>query len=644
MRNGVSHAAHASDPSAVPVGAVPCGVRDAILIAEEAMVETLDVGGFGAVAGAATAAGAERNAFGAVLERRVPADPVTRVRRAAEAVAAGRRVGLVAAVDDLLAARHVLRAMAEQRLGTVVHALETDGGSRALALADLGWGLLFAGDVEESRDLSLVARRAAEDSGAPFFVVHDLTGGRRVEPLPPLDPALVEAFVGPPGLHIRTAADPAHPVHAQVDARAFGERVPFALASALRDLESLTGRRRDVVTRSPDSEGAALQLVGLGAVGDALLGDGAGLLALGFDLSATKVTAFRPFAGARLVRLLARAQAVTVIEPIDEPLAQSNPLTRELKAAFADALTWAPGYPGVGRIPRVVAGAVGRSQELSGRLLEAIVRNMADGDHGKRAFVVGGDVSHALPLPPLPAAAPSVASSHAFHMRGIVREAALAGLASDLACSILAEVLALKVRATVFAVPLADGGGHAFDLVAATARPLGSHAASPLSLVVLEDVAALLSGNPIARLGRGGTLAVPARRPGAESLWSDLPPYAKAIAFDREVEVLGWEAGGPTGGSADVTACAVAAAFVGVALAALAQPVNGRAVVDPSLVERKAAEAVLARGEAAQVAERAGGAARRAFDAAIVVPRALVAGDEGSVILGRKDARAGAGV
>jgi hypothetical protein len=51
------------------------------------------------------------------------------------------------------------------------------------------------------------------------------------------------------------------------------------------------------------------------------------------------------------VKRLARAAAVVVVEPRLHP--HGGLLARELKASFCDALTWMPGYPGVGRVPPI---------------------------------------------------------------------------------------------------------------------------------------------------------------------------------------------------------------------------------------------------------------------------------------------------
>ena len=114
----------------------------------------------------------------------------------------------------------------------------------------------------------------------------------------------------------------------------------------MRELASVTGRRHDLFDRIPLGE-APLVLVGMGAVaGDALLAATTELRARGYDVGAVHLSAFRPFPGARLIKTLARSLAVTVLEPADEPLAQGGLLVRELKSAFTDAITWAPGFSG----------------------------------------------------------------------------------------------------------------------------------------------------------------------------------------------------------------------------------------------------------------------------------------------------------
>jgi pyruvate-ferredoxin/flavodoxin oxidoreductase len=80
------------------------------------------------------------------------------------------------------------------------------------------------------------------------------------------------------------------------------------------------------------------------------------------------VRVLRPFFPGELVKAVSRARAIAVIEPLDVALAPSGPLAGSLKAAFADALTWAPGFPGVGR--------GGSSSSAATRRAEGAVRSL----------------------------------------------------------------------------------------------------------------------------------------------------------------------------------------------------------------------------------------------------------------------------
>jgi pyruvate-ferredoxin/flavodoxin oxidoreductase len=344
--------------------------------------------------------GDARNAFGEGVAVQRGGDATSLVRDAAHAAGQGERVALVARASELAAARKELEAIAAKRLGVVVHALvdSESGMPAALSLGDLPWGMLVAAGVWESIDLSLVAHRAAEDSGCPFFVVHELGSSiheaspARAEDVAAPTPSVCEAFLGG-----------ARPVASQGgDARAVAARVPFALGSAMRELDTLTVRRHDVLLRKPNAD-AHVALVGMGATAETMLSEVERLRTLGHDVTAVRLVAWRPFPGPRLVKALCRSLAVTVLEPVDRPLAVSSPLAAELKAAFADALTWAPDYPGIGRIPRIASGAIAAGRGLDPADVDAIVHNMLADERGKRSFVLGGHESHTLPPPMAPA-------------------------------------------------------------------------------------------------------------------------------------------------------------------------------------------------------------------------------------------------
>lgn len=588
------------------------------------------------------ARGAAMNAFGGEVGVEIVRDPSAMAGRAEALACDGERVAIVTTARALASARDGLRSIAAKRLGVVAHAvgdLDGAGYADALALGDVGWGVLFASSSAESLDLALVARRAAEDSGCPFVVVHERAAVRHVEPVAPPSRDLCEAFVGAPHARVRRVTDPAHAVHAAVNARVFAERVPFALGSALRELGALTGRHHDVLERAPAGD-TAIALVGVGSVGDSLVAEVERLRAAGHDVGAVKLVAWRPFPGARLVKSLSRALVVSVLERGSVPLAQSNPFALEIKASFADALTWAPDYPGIGRIPRVVSGVVGADgHELDARDVDAVVHNALADERGRRHFALGaGDLAAA---PPAPHHEPSHA---AFAMRARVAELETAIVCADLCVAVLGSTLGLHARATVRPLAPIEGGGYAVDLAAGRRRPRGTHAPHAVRVIALDDPATLVANNPLARLARGGTIALPSAQRSADGVWSELPAWVKAIAFDRRANVVAYER--PAPGTHPTWRHAAALAAIALVEAGRAAGSRAERAVDPSLVAREVAEAV--RGaladaaDADTVAVAAGETARRCFEAHVDVPRATIERDEEAIRLGRKDARAGA--
>jgi pyruvate-ferredoxin/flavodoxin oxidoreductase len=351
----------------------PRHAREAVAIAEGAVAQRVLV----AVDGFEPPA---ENAFGerVVVER--GKDVAALVRRCAEVASGGERVALVAGAAGLNAARNELAGVSALRLGIVVHCVEEDDAApdvTALSLGDLPWGVLLAVGAAESLDLALVARRAAEDSGCPFLVIHEKSCRRRQELLVAPTRELGEAFLG----------GPRPPATREGSPRAVADRVPFALASALREMESLSVHRLDVLERAPASE-ATLGLVGFGSVGESMLSEVERLRAAGHDVVAIRLVAWRPFPGPRLIKALGRTLAVSVVDAIDRPLASGGPLAGELKAAFSDALTWAPGYPGIGRIPRIAAGVCPPGRDLSAADVDALVDNMLADERGHRTFTL----------------------------------------------------------------------------------------------------------------------------------------------------------------------------------------------------------------------------------------------------------------
>jgi pyruvate ferredoxin oxidoreductase alpha subunit len=319
------------------------------------------------------------------------------VLAAAAAAREGRRAAAVLAPGELLGAVGAIHAAAHARAPIVVHvvpgpadAASADGvrpGRDEIAPAlDTGAGVLVTWSAQESIDLALAARRAAEDAETPFVLVSD--GGGPVMALP--GAGLVDRFLGP-GTPAQGAREASHPAHGKRLERSYAARAPFALSGAMRALGELTGRPLAPVERYETADAEEIVV----AVGQAFTAARAAAGAMrreGRRVGAVGVRVLRPFFPGELVKAVARARAVAVIEPLDVALAPAGPLATALKAAFADALTWAPGFPGVGRIPPIVSVVFAT---LDGAVTEAQVREalaeLPAGDRARRLIVFGSD-------------------------------------------------------------------------------------------------------------------------------------------------------------------------------------------------------------------------------------------------------------
>lgn len=520
---------------------------------------------------------------------------VAEARAAAER---GERVALVAPASSLTEAREALRAISRGRLAVVAHAMSGNGSEELSALLDLGWGVLAAAGPEDAFDLALVARRAAEDSGVPFVVVHALASASspagRLVAMVSLPPAAdVQAFVGPAS-RLRPRHDPSHPSLAPVSNRGFGDRLPFALGAAMREYGTLSGRKHDSVERHARAE-HPLVLVGSGAVGEALVCAAPALRELGFDVAAVNVAALRPFPGARLVKLLSRALAVGVLEAGDEPIAHAGPLVRETKSAFTDALTWVPGFPGIGRIPRVVTGVMG--DRFSVEELAAVCEAMLAAETGRRTFSFV-DHEHALP------GAPHAPPSSRIHprdasLRFVLDEASGVDAVVGMVSAALVGTLGLRASSLV----RLRGEGAVVELFASRDHARGGMLRRLASLVVASERAAG-SAELVARAAPLGLVAVTSE----EGVSAELPEETRAAVRERRARVLPLR----TGGSGSPWGLAAACAGAAVAVASRAH----RITVEPSALVRAVADHAAAHGGPAEAcADRARGAFLAASEA-----------------------------
>jgi pyruvate-ferredoxin/flavodoxin oxidoreductase len=330
-----------------------------------------------------------------------PAAGAERVRpqaTAAEAIAAavasrreGRRVAVVLHRRELLGALDALASAVRARTPVPVHVVSAEAGPstghREVAVAlDVGAGVLVSSSASDAIDLAFVAHRAAEDAELPFlhFVEADA-----VEEVSLPDAARAARFLGAPRPHVAADADE---IASQRAERTLAARAPFALASAMRELGEITGRSIAPVERDATHDADEI-LVAFGACVPAARAAAAAQRAHGRKMGVLVVRALRPFFAVDVVKAASRARALVVLEPLDLALAPCGPLASALKVAFADALTWTPGFPGVGRIPPVVSAAFATLPPggVSEPDVTAVVHEIAAGERARRHLVFGSD-------------------------------------------------------------------------------------------------------------------------------------------------------------------------------------------------------------------------------------------------------------
>jgi pyruvate-ferredoxin/flavodoxin oxidoreductase len=248
---------------------------------------------------------------------------------------------------------------------------------------DVGAAVVVSSTVQEAVDLTLAARRAVEDAETPLLHVCDV---RTSGPAIPLGADQVAAFLQPAPRVERPATSA---VDAKRAERSFTSRVPFALASAMRQLGDATGRALGPIDRA-DAADAEEIVVAYGCAVPAARDACAALRAEGRKVGLVAVRALRPFSSSDCVKALLRARAIVVLEPLDVALAPGGPAAMAIKCAFTDAITWTPGYPGVGRIPPIVAASFA-TLDHGVRVddVRAALDELAAGDRARRTLVFG---------------------------------------------------------------------------------------------------------------------------------------------------------------------------------------------------------------------------------------------------------------
>jgi pyruvate-ferredoxin/flavodoxin oxidoreductase len=238
------------------------------------------------------------------------------------------------------------------------------------AVDDTGFFQIFAKDVQETADLTLIAHRIAELSLTPGICAQDgFLTSHVIETLRMPEPELIREFLGDPA-DIIDAPTPAqrmvfgerrrripemfdydHPAmlgvvqNQESYAQGVAAQRPFYFDhlaplsdQAFAEYAALTGRSyaRAAGYRLDDAE---YVLAGQGSVVSNMETVADHLRATrGLRIGVLNLTMFRPFPADLVTTMLQGVRAVTVLERTDQPLATDAPLLREIRAAMGRAL------------------------------------------------------------------------------------------------------------------------------------------------------------------------------------------------------------------------------------------------------------------------------------------------------------------
>jgi pyruvate-ferredoxin/flavodoxin oxidoreductase len=245
------------------------------------------------------------------------------------------------------------------------------------------------------------------------------------------------------------------------------------------------------------------------------------------------VYCFRPFPATYLVEALKHAKAVTVIERMDDPLSTTgNHLTREIKAAFCDAITGQNGQEQLHHIPKIYHGAAGLgSRDVRPGDIYAIFDNMVE--DAQDYFTVG--IKHATAL--TVREDPDLRPPGAFSMRGH----SVGGFGSVTTNKVIATIGGQVFGKDVQAYPKygseKKGLPTTYYLTIADSHIYSHSELEHVDLVVLNDTNALFSGNPLVGLVPGGAIFMQSPYTNPVDVWQRIPTRDKHTIREKRLRV-----------------------------------------------------------------------------------------------------------
>jgi pyruvate-ferredoxin/flavodoxin oxidoreductase len=469
---------------------------------------------------------------------------------------AGGRVTNFTSGQGLVLMKEVLYTISGKRLPVVMNigarALTSQGlnvhagHDDVMSVADVGWGMIFARNAQEAGDFCLISRRVAEATGTPFFNVQDgFLTTHTVETVRLIEPEFMKEYVGSPKEKLTNLMDTNNPMMSgvvqnqdsymkgKIAQRWYYDRVGPALDEAFAEFGRKTGRRYDHV-EAYRCEDADYVLVGMGCYMETAKATVDWLREKkNIKAGCLSVLAFRPFPAKQVVEALRGCHAFTVFERMDDPLSTTgNHLTREVKAAFCDAMTGQNGQEKVTRIPRVYHGSAGLGSRdvRPGDIIAAFQNMMTD---GQDYFCVG--IDHPLSLKRTED--PDLRPKGGFSMRGH----SVGGFGSVTTNKVIATIAGNVFGKDVQAYPKygseKKGLPTTYYLTIAETHINMHSELEKVELLCVNDPTAILSPLTLKGLVPGGAVFMQSPYRDPAEVWARIPAENKKYLRDKKARV-----------------------------------------------------------------------------------------------------------
>ncbi len=471
---------------------------------------------------------------------------------------AGGRVTNFTSGQGLVLMKEVLYTIAGKRLPVVMNigarALTSQGlnvhagHDDLMSVADCGWGMLFGRNAQEAGDLCLIARRAAEASQTPFFNVQDgFLTTHTVESVRLPEPEFMKEYIGDPKGKLINLMDPANPLMSgvvqnqdsymkgKIAQRWYYDRIEGILEECFDLFYQKTGRRYDFVERYRCDD-ADYILIGMGCYMETAKATVDYLRDVkGMAVGCVNQVVFRPFPARHVVEALKNCKAFTVFERMDDPMSTTgNHLTREIKAAFCDAMLGQNGQEKINRIPRIYSGAAGLgSRDVRPGDIIAAFHNMMS-PKGQDFFCVG--IDHPLALKR--GEDPDLRPKGGFSMRGH----SVGGFGSVTTNKVIATIGGNVFGKDVQAYPKygseKKGLPTTYYLTIGDSHIMMHSELEHVDLLCINDPTAILNPLTLEGLQPGGAIFMQSPHADPVEVWKRVPPDVQRLIRDRRVRVF----------------------------------------------------------------------------------------------------------